>query len=74
MFLYHYYDKEIGPFKNLSDLSGEEANEVLQKIIKTKPHVQCAKRNADYMELRIYYENILIQRVFGMRHKFLKLF
>ena len=23
MFLYHYYDKTIGPFKNLSDLSIE---------------------------------------------------
>ena len=29
MYLYHYYDKTIGPFKNLSDISIEEANEVL---------------------------------------------
>ena len=59
MFLYHYYDKTIGPFKNLSDLSIEEANKVLQEIAISKPKVQCAKRNADYMQARAYYENIL---------------
>lgn len=59
MFLYHYYDKSIGPFKNLSDLSAEEANRVLQEIAIAKPNVQCAKRNADYMQARVYYENIL---------------
>ena len=59
MFLYHYFDKAIGPFKNLSDLSIEEANRVLQEIAITKPKVQCARRNADYMQARIYYENIL---------------
>lgn len=58
-FLYHYFDKTIGPFKNLSDLSVEEANRVLQEIAITKPKVQCARRNADYMQARIYYENIL---------------
>ena len=59
MFLYHYYDKTIGPFRNLSDLSIEEANKVLQKIAISKPKAQCAKRNADYMQARAYYENIL---------------
>ena len=59
MLLYHYYDKNIGPFKNLSDLTIEEANRVLQEIAITKPNVQCAKRNADYMQSRAYYENIL---------------
>ena len=59
MFLYHYYDKSIGPFKNLSDLTAEEANRVLQEIATTKPNVQCAKRSADYMQARAYYENIL---------------
>lgn len=59
MFLYHYFDKTIGPFKNLSDLSVEEANKVLQKIAIDKPNVQCAKRNADYMKARSYYESIL---------------
>ena len=59
MFLYHYYDKNIGPFKNLSDLSLDEANRVLQEIAITKPNVQCAKRNSDYMQARAFYENIL---------------
>lgn len=59
MFLYHYFDKKIGPFKNLSDLSVEDANMILQKIVITKPNVQCAKRSSDYMQLRVYYENIL---------------
>lgn len=58
-YLDHYYDKTIGPFKNLSDLSIEEANKVLQKIAITKPNVQCAKRYADYMQARLHYENIL---------------
>lgn len=56
MFLYHYYDKAIGPFKNLSDLTMEEANKVLREIATTKPNVQCAKRSADYMQARAYYE------------------
>lgn len=59
MYLYHYYDKTVGPFKNLSDLSIHEANSVLKEIAITKPNVQCAKRQADYMQARVYYENIL---------------
>lgn len=59
MFLYHYFDNTIGPFKNLSDLSIEDANKVLREIADTKPNVQCAKRSSDYMQARAYYENIL---------------
>lgn len=59
MFLYHYYDKNIGPFKNLSDLSIKDANRVLQEIAIAKPNIQCAKRNSEYMQARLYYENIL---------------
>lgn len=59
MYLYHYFDKMTGPFKNLSDLSLENANKVLQEIALTKPNVQCAQRHADYMKARYYYENIL---------------
>ena len=32
MFLYHYFDKKTGPFRNLSNLSEEEANKVLLTI------------------------------------------
>lgn len=59
MNLYHYYDRTIGPFKNLSDIPVEEAEHVLNEIARTKPNVQCAKRQQDYMQARIYYENIL---------------
>ncbi|WP_310602015.1 hypothetical protein [Anaerosporobacter sp.] len=59
MYLYHYYDKSIGPFKNLSDVPIEEANKILNEIARTKPNVQCAKRSPEYMEARLYYENIL---------------
>ena len=59
MFLYHYFDKTIGPFKNLSDLPIDDANRVLKEIADTKPNVYCAKRSSEYMQARLYYENIL---------------
>lgn len=65
MFLYHYYDASVGPFRNLSDFSEEEAVKILKEIALKKPGTQCAKRSPDYMELRRYYENIL-------RNEFLK--
>ena len=34
MYLYHYYEKTSQPFLNLSDLSIEEANQVLENIKK----------------------------------------
>ncbi len=59
MYLYHYYDNSIGPFANLSDVSIEKANEVIKQIKIKKPNTLCAKRTPEYMEARIYYENIL---------------
>ncbi len=59
MFLYHYYDKSIGPFVNLSDIPMDEAKYILDSIKETKPNVQCAKRQPAYMEDRYYYEEIL---------------
>ena len=59
MFLYHYYDKTIGPFVNLSDLPPDEANAVISKIKIEKPNVQCAQRDPDYMFRRRMYEDIL---------------
>ena len=32
MFLYHYFDRTIGPFKNLSDLSLDDVNTILKEI------------------------------------------
>jgi hypothetical protein len=59
MDLYHYYDKTVGPFKNLSDATLEEANRVLEEIRLTKPNVQSAKRHLSYAEDRLYYEELL---------------
>lgn len=59
MWLYHYYDASIGPFRNLSDISIDEANKILKDISIHKSDSQCAKRTAEYMSLRHYYEKIL---------------
>ena len=59
MYLYHYYNKNTQPFLNLSDLTLEEAKKTLNKIRTTNPDSFCAKRSPDYMENRLYYENIL---------------
>lgn len=59
MLLYHYYDKKIGPFKNLSDLSIEEANRILLTIKSEKPETMCAKRQGSYIADRRHFENIL---------------
>lgn len=59
MYLYHYYDKTIGPFKNLSDVSIDEAKKILDDIRQSKPDVQCAKRHETYVEDRLHYEKIL---------------
>ncbi|TAH69661.1 MAG: hypothetical protein EWM47_06380 [Anaerolineaceae bacterium] len=59
MNLYHYFDKSIGPFVNLSDNTIEEAKQVLDYIRINKPDVQCAKRQDTYIEDRLYYESII---------------
>jgi hypothetical protein len=61
MYLYHYYDKSVGPFVNLSDLPPEEAEAVLAAIKEKKPNVQSAKRHPTYIEDRRAYEEILRQ-------------
>lgn len=65
MYLYHYYDKKVGPFRNLSDLPVDEAADILDRIRNDKPATQCAKRQKTYMQDRLYYEKIL-------REEFLK--
>ena len=59
MMLYHYFDSKIGPFRNLSDLTDEEADRVILQFRQQKRDSFCAKRTADYMKMRRYYENIL---------------
>lgn len=65
MFLYHYYDKKVGPFRSLSDLPVDEAERVLDRIRNDKPDTQCAKRQKSYIQDRLCYEKIL-------REEFLK--
>lgn len=59
MFLYHYFERAIGAFNNLSDLPINEAEEVLQKIRNDRPSSQAAQRDVDYMKRRVNYERIV---------------
>ena len=59
MYLYHYYDKTIGAFRNLSDLPIEQAKSVLDTIKTTKPNSQTAQRHDNYVEYRRNCETIL---------------
>ncbi|WP_308635379.1 hypothetical protein [Paenibacillus silvisoli] len=49
--LYHYFDKQQGPFRNLSSLPGEEAEAVLQRL-KQRQKGFASKRADDYMSVR----------------------
>ena len=59
MYLYHYYEKTIGPFRNLSDVPREEAEAILKEIAAQKPNVQSAQRDPEYMFRRHMYEDII---------------
>lgn len=59
MLLYHYFDKKTGPFRNLSDLSVEEAKKLLLTIKAEKPETMCAKRQDSYIADRRRFEEIL---------------
>lgn len=59
MRLYHYYENETGPFRSISDLSDEEAEEVLQKIRANKPEIFISKRPDDYLQKRRRFEAML---------------
>ncbi|MCJ7842163.1 hypothetical protein MUB24_14885 [Lederbergia sp. NSJ-179] len=50
-FLYHYYDESAGPFRNLSDLDLEEAEQVLNDI-RIKKKGFASKRSLDYLKIR----------------------
>lgn len=52
MDLYHYYDGSGTPFRNLSELSVDDANDVLNKIKADKPQSQSAQRNEKYVVYR----------------------
>lgn len=50
MLLYHYYEESVGPFRSISDLSDEEAEEVLKRIRTEKPDIFISKRPDDYLK------------------------
>ena len=52
MYLYHYYDSTIGPFKSLTAISPDEARAVLEEIKVTKPNSQSATRHDKYVQYR----------------------
>lgn len=59
IYLYHYFDKTIGAFKNLSDIPLEEAKSVLNDLKNRKPASQAASRHDKYVEYRRNCENII---------------
>lgn len=50
-FLYHYYEAEHGPFNNLSRLSYDEAQKVMNSI-KQEGSVFASRRSDDYLIIR----------------------
>ena len=52
IYLYHYFEKSIGAFKNLSELDIEEAQEIQTKL----NGVFASKRNSEYLYRRKFLE------------------
>ena len=59
MYLYHFFDRRTGPFRSLTDISREEAEDVIRKIRQERPDSQCAQRHSHYVEYRHNCEAIL---------------
>ena len=54
MYLFHYYEKERGPFRNLSELSNEESLKVLNLLRRTNKTF--TDLQSDYLVCRKEYE------------------
>ncbi len=57
MNLYHYFEKEKGPFVNLSELPLDEAQKI-QDNLQNEDKVFAAKRNPQYLSRRRYLEQL----------------
>lgn len=57
-YLYHYYEKDVGPFISLSHLDIEEAEQILDQLRK-RNKTFAAKRNDNYLERRKYLEQLV---------------
>lgn len=62
MYLYHYYEKSIGPFKSLSDLPREKAERILDWL-RERGDTFASHRGEDYMEKRKHLE-ALVRKMF----------
>jgi len=62
--LYHYYESELGPFRNLSSLSVKEANEISEQI-RREGKSFASQRSEEYILIRRELEGIA-------RHQFIK--
>lgn len=60
IYLYHYFEKQKGPFLNLSDLPILDAQKI-QNELKNANKVFAAKRNEGYIERRRYLEQLVRQ-------------
>lgn len=60
-FLYHYYAREQGPFKSLSDLSHEDAESLLGSI-RQRGGSFASLRQPDYLAIRRELESLIRQR------------
>ncbi|MDA1361205.1 hypothetical protein O1R50_16355 [Glycomyces luteolus] len=49
--LHHYYERDLGPFRNLSDLPAAEA-EAVQQRLRERGDVFASQRSPDYLSIR----------------------
>lgn len=63
IYLYHYYDKSIGPFVSLSDIPVDEAKAVLEMIRQTKPGTMHAGNQPEYIDRR-HRNEIKLKKLF----------
>ena len=66
MYLYHYFDRNAGAFRNISELNDDDAQKVLENIKLKKPESMCAKRQDSYVADRRHYEDI-VRRAFAAK-------
>ncbi|MBE9914203.1 hypothetical protein G8C92_09170 [Paenibacillus donghaensis] len=56
-YLYHYFEEEMGPFRNLSSLTIEEASKISNQI-KYEGNTFASKRSDDYLMIRRELEEV----------------
>ena len=60
--LFHYFEKQNGPFQNLSDLSISEAQKVLNSL-KSQNDIFASKRDDQYLQRRAELEQ-MVRKIF----------